>query len=109
MKKKYLCPCCKKYEFVNGPGSYEICPVCSWEDDKVQADNPDYKGGANKLSLNECIKKFNSVIAVFLMFAVLITGIVGCGNAADTGNASQTDSQQMSASIREDDSSTSNA
>lgn len=110
MKKKYLCPCCKKYEFVNGPGSYEICPVCSWEDDKVQADNPDYKGGANKLSLNECIKKFNSVIAVFLMLAMLLTGLVGCGNASDTGNASQTetDSQQMSASIREDDSSTSN-
>lgn len=59
--KKYLCPCCKKYVFEEGPGSYEICPVCSWEDDKIQAENPDYKGGANKLSLNECIKKFKRV------------------------------------------------
>ncbi len=86
-KKKYLCPCCKKYVFAEGPGSYEICPVCSWEDDKIQAENPDYKGGANKLSLNECIKKFNSVIAVFLTIAMLIaglTGLTGCGTASDT-------------------------
>lgn len=83
-KKKYLCPCCKKYVFAEGPGSYEICPVCSWEDDKIQAENPDYKGGANKLSLNECIKKFNSVIAVFLTIAMLIAGLTGCGTASDT-------------------------
>ena len=40
-KKKYLCPCCKKYVFEEGPGSYEICPVCSWEDDKIQAEDGD--------------------------------------------------------------------
>ena len=84
-KKKYLCPCCKKYVFAEGPGSYEICPVCSWEDDKVQAENPDYKGGANKMSLNECIKKFNSVLAIFLTIAVFIAGLAGlsgCGTAS---------------------------
>ena len=86
-KKKYLCPCCKKYVFEEGPGSYEICPVCSWEDDKIQAENPDYKGGANKLSLNECIKKFNSVLALFMTIAVFIAGLPGlsgCGTASDT-------------------------
>ena len=86
-KKKYLCPCCKKYVFEEGPGSYEICPVCSWEDDKIQAENPDYKGGANKLSLNECIKKFNSVLALFMTIAVFIAGLAGlsgCGTASDT-------------------------
>lgn len=85
--KKYLCPCCKKYVFEEGPGSYEICPVCSWEDDKIQAENPDYKGGANKLSLNECIKKFNSVLALFMTIAVFIAGLAGlsgCGTASDT-------------------------
>lgn len=84
-RKKYLCPCCKKYVFAEGPGSYEICPVCSWEDDKVQAENPDYKGGANKMSLNECIKKFNSMLAVFLTIAVFIAGLAGlsgCGTAS---------------------------
>jgi hypothetical protein len=27
--------------------------VCYWEDDKVQFNDPDYKGGANRVSLNE--------------------------------------------------------
>ena len=26
---------------------------CGWQDDAVQNDNPDYKGGANQMSLNE--------------------------------------------------------
>lgn len=88
-KKKYLCPCCKKYVFADGPGSFEICPVCSWEDDRVQAENPDYKGGANKMSLNECIKKFNSVLALLLTFAMFIAGFAGlsgCGTASDADN-----------------------
>ncbi len=93
-KKKYLCPCCKKYVFAEGPGSYEICPVCSWEDDKIQAENPDYKGGANKLSLNECIKKFNSVLAIFLTIAVFIAGLSGCGTAS-VADDEQTFAQSM--------------
>ena len=32
---------------------YEVCPVCGWEDDGLQRDNPDYAGGANRMSLNE--------------------------------------------------------
>lgn len=56
--KKYLCPCCQSYEFDDGPGSYDICPVCFWENDKIQAENPDYTGGANRLSLNECRKNY---------------------------------------------------
>jgi hypothetical protein len=35
------------------PGSYEICEVCFWEDDIVQFDDPDYDGGANKVSLRQ--------------------------------------------------------
>lgn len=33
------------------PGTFEVCPVCYWEDDEVQFKNPDYEGGANKISL----------------------------------------------------------
>lgn len=32
-------------------GSYQICPVCSWEDDCVQLANPACGGGANRESL----------------------------------------------------------
>ena len=49
---KHSCPCCGQYEFPE-EGSYEICPVCNWEDDPVQTEEPDYRGGANIMSLNE--------------------------------------------------------
>lgn len=49
----FKCPVCGKYTFQSGPGSYEICPVCGWEDDKAQYKDPNLKGGANKLSLKE--------------------------------------------------------
>lgn len=32
---------------------YEICTVCAWEDDPLQNADPDFKGGANIISLNE--------------------------------------------------------
>ncbi|WP_078530969.1 CPCC family cysteine-rich protein [Streptomyces sp. PsTaAH-124] len=35
------------------PGSYEICPVCFWEDDGAQFRWPTIAGGANKVSLIE--------------------------------------------------------
>ncbi|WP_458136152.1 CPCC family cysteine-rich protein [Komagataeibacter sp. NFXK3] len=46
------CPCCKSLE-ISAYEGYEICPVCHWEDDPVQSADPDYSGGANKLSLNQ--------------------------------------------------------
>ena len=53
-----MCPCCGKHVFSEGPGSFEICPVCGWEDDAVQYRNPDFRGGANRLSLNEAIRNY---------------------------------------------------
>jgi hypothetical protein len=35
-------------------GSYDVCPVCGWEDDCVQLANPTSEGGANKRSLWSC-------------------------------------------------------
>ena len=52
MSDRHLCPVCGKYEFEEY-GSYDICEVCGWEDDAVQAEHPDLKGGANRMSLNE--------------------------------------------------------
>ncbi|MFC6222181.1 CPCC family cysteine-rich protein [Hymenobacter artigasi] len=48
----YPCPCCGFYTLAVPPdGSFDICPVCFWEDDYVQLNDPTYTGGANKLSL----------------------------------------------------------
>lgn len=47
-----LCPVCRRCSFEE-KGGYEICPVCGWEDDPVQRKDPDFAGGANKLSLNK--------------------------------------------------------
>lgn len=57
--KKYTCPCCG-YKTLDEPppGTYNICPICFWEDDGVQFDDPFYKGGANHVSLIEAQKNF---------------------------------------------------
>lgn len=54
----FKCPVCGKYTFQSGPGSYEICPICGWENDKAQYKDPTLKGGANRLSLKEYKKQY---------------------------------------------------
>ena len=46
------CACCDSLVIL-ARGAYEICPVCGWEDDPVQADDPEFAGGANAMSLND--------------------------------------------------------
>lgn len=53
MKNYFTCPACGYYSFSEEPGSYEICNVCSWEDDLFQLRFPFQGGGANKESLFE--------------------------------------------------------
>lgn len=48
----FQCPCCGNRSF-SERGGYEICPVCLWEDDPLQSEDPSYSGGANKYSLIE--------------------------------------------------------
>lgn len=50
---KYPCPTCGFEVFEEPLGSYDICPVCGWEDDDVQARFPLLKGGANRECLFE--------------------------------------------------------
>jgi hypothetical protein len=40
------------------PGTFEICPVCFWEDDDSQVRDPEYAGGANAVSLREARRNF---------------------------------------------------
>jgi hypothetical protein len=50
---KYPCPCCGYIVFREPVGSYDLCPLCGWEDDGVQLRHPALGGGANSSSLWE--------------------------------------------------------
>ncbi|MBD3944424.1 CPCC family cysteine-rich protein [Nocardioides ganghwensis] len=51
--EKYTCPCCG-HRTLPEAATYEICPVCLWEDDGVSTDNPQQWGeGPNGISLAE--------------------------------------------------------
>ena len=65
--KKYRCPCCDYYTF-DEPESFEICPICSWQDDGLQSDKPDYAGGANIMSLNEAQVKISKNLVLKLRY-----------------------------------------
>lgn len=60
IENKKICKCCGKYELdINS--IFQICPICGWESDPIQEDNPDYKGGANKESLKEYKEKYKKM------------------------------------------------
>ncbi len=52
----YKCPVCGNE--VNG--EYDICDKCGWENDPIQTENPDMRGGANVMSLNQAIEAYNN-------------------------------------------------
>jgi hypothetical protein len=54
------------------PGTFEICPVCYWEDDNVQAKNPTLGGGANKVSLEEARRNFKTLGAISPEFVGMV-------------------------------------
>jgi Cysteine-rich CPCC len=58
MSDSYPCPCCGHLVFCEPPGSYEICPICFWEDDVIQLVYPLMDGGANKFCLFKSQKEF---------------------------------------------------
>jgi hypothetical protein len=57
----YGCPCCG-YLTLRERGMYQICPVCSWEDDgQDDHDADDERGGPNRgLSLTEARQNFTA-------------------------------------------------
>lgn len=58
---KYTCPCCGYLTLDEAPpGSFDICPVCDWEDDRVQFADPDFQGGANEVSLREARRNYEA-------------------------------------------------
>lgn len=55
IKNKILswCPCCGEGLIDYGKDNNDICSLCGWQNDEFQYENPDYTGGANKMSLNQ--------------------------------------------------------
>ncbi|MFF7971645.1 CPCC family cysteine-rich protein [Streptomyces sp. NPDC007905] len=54
----YPCPCCGYLVLDDGPGRYEICRICRWEDDPGQLRSPRLSDGANKTSLTDAQRSF---------------------------------------------------
>ena len=59
----HKCPVCEQYVFEE-TRSYDICEVCGWEDDNIQAGDPDYEGGANEMSLNQAREAYRKGVLV---------------------------------------------
>lgn len=56
---RFPCPCCASLTLDEPPpGTFKICPVCQWEDDKVQFEDRTFRGGANRVSLDEARENF---------------------------------------------------
>jgi hypothetical protein len=53
------CPCCGHGTLAAGPGVYELCPVCHWEDDGTQGERPWSSDGANGISLYEAQQNYS--------------------------------------------------
>jgi hypothetical protein len=49
----FPCPACGFLVFGEPVGSYEICPICDWEEGAVQLQFPMMRGGANQDCLYE--------------------------------------------------------
>jgi len=53
------CPCCSHRTLADlCPGSFEVCPVCDWEDDLIQFEDPELCGGANRVSLRQARENY---------------------------------------------------
>jgi hypothetical protein len=70
---KFACLCCGN-RTLDGepPGTYDICPVCYWEDDPVQGADLDARGGANSVSLSEARCNFSCFGAADERFVDLV-------------------------------------
>jgi hypothetical protein len=63
MAAKFPCPCCGNHTLTDQPpGTFQICPVCYWEDDNVQFNDPTFEGGANKESLKQARANFAQIV-----------------------------------------------
>ena len=60
---KYQCYCCGNYSLEENPEdpTFEICPICRWENDPIQNSDIDYYGGANRISLRDARENYKKM------------------------------------------------
>jgi hypothetical protein len=57
--RRFPCPCCDLLTLDDRPpGTFEICPVCGWEDDGLQFVDMEREGGANRISLDQARENY---------------------------------------------------
>lgn len=58
---RYKCECCGNYTLPEESGGTDyICPVCYWQDDYVQLNDPYFEGGANEVSLIQARENYRA-------------------------------------------------
>ena len=57
-ESRNICPCCSVYEHSTAIGGHSVCPICLWEDDRQQRNDPDLAGGSNEVSLIQARELF---------------------------------------------------
>lgn len=61
MENPLQCPCCD-YFTLPTRHDYEICPICFWEDEGVDVDEPDEESAANHgLNLRQARANFQAI------------------------------------------------
>jgi cysteine-rich CPCC protein len=61
MTKKWPCPCCGHQTLAEGPGDYDVCGVCFWEDDPSALRWPLTAGGPNGVPLIDAQRTYEDV------------------------------------------------
>ena len=62
LKENAICPICGQTILES---EYDICKICYWENDDYQRENPNSRGGANNLSLNDYKIDWTFVSSIF--------------------------------------------